>query len=70
LARERGIEVHRDSGRREEGRDIIRWCFADLKMAADFAAAFGGIVRGRDARSACRHAISGGDRSSHAGPVK
>ena len=40
--RERGIEVHRDRGRRDdEGRDITRWCFADAKIAADFAAAFG-----------------------------
>jgi hypothetical protein len=39
--RERGIEAHRGSGRREEGRDIIRWCFADEKTAANFAAAFG-----------------------------
>ena len=42
--RERNIEVHRGSGRREESRDIIRWCFADVKTAADFAAAFGGNV--------------------------
>ena len=33
--RGRGIEVHRGSGRRVESRDIIRWCFADVKTAAD-----------------------------------
>jgi hypothetical protein len=42
--RERGIEVHRGSGRHEEGRDIIRWCFADQEMANAFAAAFGGVT--------------------------
>jgi hypothetical protein len=42
--RERDIEVHRGSGRLEEGRDIVRWCFADAKTAADFAVAFGGVT--------------------------
>ena len=42
--RGRGIEVHRGSGRRVESRDIIRWCFADAKTAADFAVAFGGVT--------------------------
>jgi hypothetical protein len=42
--RERGIEAHRGSGRREQDRDIIRWCFADQEMADAFAAAFGGVT--------------------------
>jgi len=42
--RERSVEVHRSSGRREEGCDFICWCFADAKTAADFAAAFGGVT--------------------------
>jgi hypothetical protein len=42
--RERGIEVHLGSGRHEEGRDFIRWCFADQEMANAFAAAFGGVT--------------------------
>ena len=37
-----GIKPHRGSGRREEGRDYIRWCFAHATTAAAFAAAFGG----------------------------
>ena len=36
------VKPHRRRGRREEGRDIIRWCFADREMADDFAATFGG----------------------------
>lgn len=39
-----GIEAHRGRGCREEGRDVIRWCFADAKTAVDFATAFGGSV--------------------------
>jgi hypothetical protein len=42
--RERGIEARRGRGRRDENRDIIRWCFVDQKTAADFAAAFGGVT--------------------------
>jgi len=42
--RERGIEVHHGIGRREEGRDIIRWCFADAITGDAFAAAFGGVT--------------------------
>lgn len=42
--REHGIEDRRGSGRREDTRDFVRWCFADPTMAADFAAAFGGSV--------------------------
>ena len=42
--RERGIEARRGSGRREEARDIVRWCFADRDLAGGFAAAFGGSV--------------------------
>jgi hypothetical protein len=38
--RECGIEVHRGSGRHEEGRDIIRWCFADPVLAEAFAREF------------------------------
>jgi hypothetical protein len=43
---ERGIEAQRGRGRRDEERDIVRWCFADPKIADAFAAAFGGTVRG------------------------
>lgn len=39
-----GIEVHRGRGRREEGQDFIRCCFADPKLAADFAREFGGTA--------------------------
>lgn len=42
--RERDIEARRGRGRRDENRDIIRWCFVDQKTAADFAAAFGGVT--------------------------
>lgn len=42
--RAHGIEIHRGRGRREEPRDIIRWCFADREMAAAFDAAFGGVT--------------------------
>jgi hypothetical protein len=43
--RSRGIEVQRGQGRRDdEGRDIIRWCFADRKTADHFTAAFGGAI--------------------------
>jgi hypothetical protein len=30
--------------RREEDRDIIRWCFADRELADGFAAEFGGTI--------------------------
>jgi len=42
--REHGIEARRGSGRREETRDFVRWCFADRDLADAFAAAFGGSV--------------------------
>ena len=42
--RELGVEDRRGSGRRQDNRDFVHWCFADQKMAADFAAAFGGSV--------------------------
>lgn len=42
--RERGVEVHCGSGRREEDRDIIRWCFTHAKAAAAFAVVFGGVT--------------------------
>ncbi|MGB8897501.1 MAG: hypothetical protein WCD13_24810 [Pseudolabrys sp.] len=42
--RSRGTEAHRGGGRREEDRDIIRWCFADRALADAFAAAFGGVT--------------------------
>ena len=42
--RARGIEAYRGRGRREEARDIIRWCFAHATTAAAFAAAFGGVT--------------------------
>ena len=41
---ERGIEAQRGRGRREDDRDIVRWCFADAKTTADFAATFGGSI--------------------------
>jgi hypothetical protein len=37
----RGIEAVRGQSRRENGRDIIRWCFADAEMAAMFQNEFG-----------------------------
>jgi len=37
---ERGIEAVRGQSRRENGRDIIRWCFADLGMAMLFQKEF------------------------------
>ena len=30
--------------RREDGRDYIRWCFADPGVAAEFADEFGGTI--------------------------
>ena len=37
----RGIRVINSTGRRDEnGRDYIRWCFADADTAAAFAAEF------------------------------
>jgi len=53
--RERGIEARRGSGRRDEDRDIIRWCFADQKTAADFGAAFGGMTWRRLFLRRCAH---------------
>ena len=37
-----GIEAVRGQSRRENGRDIIRWCFADLTTAETFAQEFYG----------------------------
>ena len=42
--RSRGIEARQGRGQRDEGHNFIRWCFADPKMAADFAAQFGGTI--------------------------
>ena len=39
----RGIEAVRGESRRENGRDIIRWCFADLRLAMLFAKEFEGL---------------------------
>lgn len=39
--RAHGIEARRGNGRREEDRDIVRWCFADQKMANEFVTVFG-----------------------------
>jgi hypothetical protein len=40
-----GIQAQRGRSRRDEdGRDYIRWCFADRKIAAAFAAEFGAKV--------------------------
>jgi hypothetical protein len=36
----RGIQGMHGRGRREEGRDYIRWCFADAVLAAAFAREF------------------------------
>jgi hypothetical protein len=36
----RGIEAMHGRGRRENGRDIIRWCFADWAVAQAFADEF------------------------------
>ena len=45
----RGIEAMRGSGWRDEsGRFYVRWCFANLITAQDFARKFGGsIVKAR-----------------------
>ena len=37
----RGIQAVHGRGWRENGRDIIRWCFADAKIAKAFASEFG-----------------------------
>jgi hypothetical protein len=42
--RDHGIDAQRGRGRREEERDIVRWCFADKDTADAFAATFGGSV--------------------------
>ena len=40
-----GIRAINSTGRRDEnGRDYIRWCFADREIAAAFAAKFGAKV--------------------------
>ena len=39
-----GIQVQRGRNRREDGRDYIRWCFADPGVAAEFADEFGGTI--------------------------
>lgn len=39
-----GIEAVRGQSRRENGRDIIRWCFADSEMAAGFQLLFNGEI--------------------------
>jgi hypothetical protein len=36
-----GIQAQRGRSRRDDGRDYIRWCFADREIAAAFAAEFG-----------------------------
>ena len=41
-----GIRAINSTGRRDEnGRDYIRWCFADREIAAAFAAEFGAKVQ-------------------------
>jgi hypothetical protein len=35
-----GIQAVHGRGRKENGRDIIRWCFGDPKLAEAFAADF------------------------------
>ena len=49
-----GIEARRGTGRREEERDIVRWCFADRKMADDFATVFGASTATSSVQVACR----------------
>jgi hypothetical protein len=44
-----GIEAMYGRGRRDEnGRDYIRWCFADPETAKAFASEFSGIGRHQD----------------------
>jgi hypothetical protein len=41
----RGIEAMRGNGWRDDsGRFYVRWCFANLIMAQDFARQFGGSI--------------------------
>lgn len=41
----RGIQSHQGRGRRDaEGRDYVRWCFADAATADAFKAQFGGEI--------------------------
>ena len=40
----RGIQAVTGRSRREDGREFIRWRFADPETASDFAAAFDGVV--------------------------
>jgi hypothetical protein len=39
-----GIQIQHGRSRHENGRDYIRWCFADAGMAAEFADEFGGTI--------------------------
>ena len=39
-----GVQVQHGRSRCEEGRDYIRWCFADPGIAVDFVDDFGGTV--------------------------
>jgi len=39
-----GIQAQPGRTRREDGRDYIRWCFADPAVAAQFADEFGGTI--------------------------
>ena len=41
----RGIEAVRGQSRRENGRDIIRWCFSDDGLAALFQKEFGQVTK-------------------------
>jgi hypothetical protein len=41
-----GIKAERGKSRRDEnGRNYIRWCFANQKIAAAFASEFGGAMQ-------------------------
>jgi hypothetical protein len=42
--RRRNLEARRGRCRREQGRDFIRWCFADPDVATEFADEFGGTI--------------------------
>jgi len=43
--RARGIQACIGLGRREDGKDHLRWYFADARTAVSFAAEFGGTRR-------------------------
>lgn len=40
----RGIQTQPGRSRQENGRNYIRWCFADPEVATEFADEFGGTI--------------------------